>query len=298
MSQQELTRPQIGINAVLFKRINGVEHILLGKRKGKVGSGFYYFPGGHIEKGETIEQALIREVQEECGVDVTVGRLLWIEDAMSTNHIGLNYEVTLLDPTSEIKTMEPHKHESWEFFPIDNLPEPLWHHTKQFLEEYKNKTRIERFGKPAVDFVGTGVGAVILNENNEILFLKRGKKAKNEVGKWKLPGGTIEWGETMEQTLIREMKEEVGVEVEIEDHLFTYDDFIPDEGQHWIAIFFVCRIKKETVKNMEPGKIDGIEWFGIHEIPENVAIGTEEMVEKMREYLKIDRESLVKRNGK
>ncbi len=55
-----------------------------------------------------------------------------------------------------------------------------------------------------------GVGAIIL-DGNQMLLEKRKNSPAN--GKWSVPGGLVELGETTEQAIIREVKEETGVEV-------------------------------------------------------------------------------------
>ena len=69
-----------------------------------------------------------------------------------------------------------------------------------------SKTKNFKIGQ---DCIGVGAGALILNDLEQILLTLRGKAAKNEVGKWELPGGAVEFGETIEQALKREVKEEL-----------------------------------------------------------------------------------------
>ena len=57
-----------------------------------------------------------------------------------------------------------------------------------------------------------GVGAVIFN-NEKVLLVKRGKEPG--YGKWSIPGGAVELGETLKEGLLREVKEETGLQVEI-----------------------------------------------------------------------------------
>lgn len=119
--------------------------------------------------------------------------------------------------------------------------------------------------KPGVDHIGVGVGAAILNDQGKLFIAKRGKKAKNERGKWEIPGGSVEFGETLEQALKREVKEEYGIEIEVLELLGVCDHFIPDEQQHWVSPTYLCKITKGTPKILEPDKCEEIGWFSLKE---------------------------------
>lgn len=119
--------------------------------------------------------------------------------------------------------------------------------------------------KKGVDYIGVGVGAAIFDEDGKLLITKRGEKARNERGKWEIPGGSVEFGETFEQAVKREVMEELGIEVEILDLLGICDHIIPDEHQHWVAPTFLCRISKGEPKILEPEKCAEIGWFRLNE---------------------------------
>ncbi len=89
-----------------------------------------------------------------------------------------------------------------------------------------------------VDYIGVGVGALILNDKGEFLLTLRGQKAKNERGKWEIPGGQVEFGETFSKAIKREVKEELNVEVEVGELLTLTDHLLPEEKQHWVAPTF------------------------------------------------------------
>ena len=120
--------------------------------------------------------------------------------------------------------------------------------------------------KRGVDYIGVGVGAVIFNKEGRIFLAKRGKKSRNEAGKWECPGGALEFGESFEKTIIREMKEEFDIDIEVVDQLATFNHLIPRERQHWVALAFVCRIKKGTPKILEAEKCEEIGWFTLEEM--------------------------------
>ena len=71
--------------------------------------------------------------------------------------------------------------------------------------------------KRGVDYIGVGVGAVIVDSQGRLFLARRGPKAKNERGLWEFPGGSVEFGERLAEALQREMKEEYGIEIAVGD---------------------------------------------------------------------------------
>lgn len=120
--------------------------------------------------------------------------------------------------------------------------------------------------KRGIDYIGVGVGAAIIDKQGRILIAKRGKKAKNERGKWEIPGGSVEFGETFENAIRREIKEELGIEIKIIELLGIFDHIIPEENQHWVSPTFICKIVKGKPKILEPEKCDEIGWFNLKEV--------------------------------
>ena len=119
--------------------------------------------------------------------------------------------------------------------------------------------------KPGIDYIGVGVGAAIFNSQGKLFITLRGKKAKNERGKWEIPGGSVEFGETFEQAIKREIKEEHAIEIEIIELLGICDHIIPDEKQHWVSPTYICKISKGTPRIVEPLKCAEIGWFTLEE---------------------------------
>lgn len=119
--------------------------------------------------------------------------------------------------------------------------------------------------KRGIDYIGVGVGAAIFNDEGRLFITKRGKKAKNESGTWEIPGGSVEFGETFEEAIKREIKEELGIEIEILELLGICDHIIPQEKQHWVSPTYICRITKGKPKILEPEKCEEIGWFTLSE---------------------------------
>ncbi|MHA1834812.1 MAG: NUDIX domain-containing protein [Candidatus Baldrarchaeia archaeon] len=83
------------------------------------------------------------------------------------------------------------------------------------------------------------VDAIIKTNDDKVVLVKR--KNPPYKGWWALPGGIVEYGETVEEAVKREVKEETGLEVEIEKLVNVYSDPNRDPRGHFISICFLCR---------------------------------------------------------
>ena len=86
-----------------------------------------------------------------------------------------------------------------------------------------------------------GVGAVIV-EAGKVVLVKR--RYEPLAGRWSLPGGTLEVGETLETGVAREMREETGLDVEVGPMIEVFDRIILDAERrvryHFVLVDYVC----------------------------------------------------------
>jgi 8-oxo-dGTP diphosphatase len=118
-----------------------------------------------------------------------------------------------------------------------------------------------------IDYIGVGVGAVIVNEHGQVFLARRGPKSGNERGLWEFPGGAVEFGEKLRDALRREIFEEFGVQIEVGEMLDVSDHILPEESQHWVSPTFICHILTGAPVIREPEKCSEIGWFDIASTP-------------------------------
>lgn len=90
--------------------------------------------------------------------------------------------------------------------------------------------------------------AGVIIHNNKVLVHKNVNKDH-----YAIPGGRIEIGENSEQTLKREIQEELGKEIEINNYMATIENFFEMDGKKYHELYFLCRAE---FKNEEDKKID------------------------------------------
>jgi mutator protein MutT len=137
--------------------------------------------------------------------------------------------------------------------------------------------------KRGVDYIGVGVGALIVDPEGKIFLARRGPMAKNERGLWEFPGGSVEFGERLADALKREMREEYGIEIAVGELLDVVDHILPEEGQHWVSPTYLCRIVSGTPTIREPGKCTEIAWFSPADAPHDLTVITRENLDHYRE---------------
>jgi 8-oxo-dGTP diphosphatase len=136
-----------------------------------------------------------------------------------------------------------------------------------------------------LDYIGVGVGAVIVDEGGRLFLARRGPLARNERGLWEFPGGAVEFGERLVDALRREIAEEYGLEIEVGELLDVNDHILPLEGQHWVSPSYLCRVKAGQASIQEPGKCSQIGWFALDELPTGLTQVSQADVANYRRWL-------------
>ncbi len=130
-----------------------------------------------------------------------------------------------------------------------------------------------------------GVGAIIFREN-KVLLIRRGSSPA--LGKWSIPGGLVELGESLDAAVRREILEEVGLEIKVIDLVAALDRVIFDENgrieYHYVLLDFLC----ESAKGDPLAATDADEciFIPIDELPSfDLTRGTEKVIRRAFEKL-------------
>ena len=122
---------------------------------------------------------------------------------------------------------------------------------------------------PGEDYVGVSVIFYCHDGKGNFLLSKRGKNSRDEHGTWDPGGGRVEFGDSIEDTLEREIREEYCTDI-IECEFLGYRDIHREHNgrkTHWIGLDFKVLVDKDKVKNGELHKLDAVEWFTLDNLP-------------------------------
>ncbi|MDD1712125.1 MAG: NUDIX domain-containing protein [Methanoregulaceae archaeon] len=130
------------------------------------------------------------------------------------------------------------------------------------------KLSLDAMSPMPVEFSGR---ALIFDQNGSILLLRRSEKSQSNPGKWEIPGGKPNPGESFEESLRREVREETGFEIDIHRSAGTADQVV--RGYHVVHVILIASIRSggltlsdehaefRWMKIPELSGLDRADWF-------------------------------------
>ena len=123
--------------------------------------------------------------------------------------------------------------------------------------------------KKGLDYTGVTVVFYCHDGNGRFVMSLRGKNARDEQGVWDPGGGSVDFGDTVEHTLRKEIMEEYCTDVLDFEFMGFRDVHRESDGKktHWIALDFKVLVDPSMAKIGEPEKFDGIGWYNFQTLP-------------------------------
>jgi ADP-ribose pyrophosphatase YjhB (NUDIX family) len=147
---------------------------------------------------------------------------------------------------------------------------------------------MENTPKAGVDYIGISVAFFCHDGRDKFLFHKRSKTCRDEQGTWDCGGGKLEFGESIEEGLMRELQEEYGCSGNITESLppNSYIRSKDETKRHWIILPYIVQVDSAQAKLNEPESMDEIGWFPLNKLPEPLHSGVRADIEMYSEQLR------------
>lgn len=123
--------------------------------------------------------------------------------------------------------------------------------------------------------VRVGIGVFVFKDGK---FLMQKRQGSHGADTWSLPGGHLEFGESFEETAIREVKEESDLNItNIRFGAVTNDHFV-DEHKHYVTVWMLSDWESGEVKNMEPNKCSAQTWNTFDDLPDQLFLSWNQLL--------------------
>ncbi len=231
--------------SVVFLIKEGEKYLFQKRKNASIYAGGYVLPGGHIETGETVLEAAVRELYEELDIQVKKADLEFKMVEPVADYVVFFFEVKRYQ--GQIKNKEPEKHVDMQFLPLGD--EKIHPDTLNELIKIEQGNSFLQ-GALKVDKkegVRLSARAILISKEGKLVLIKRTKPDVEAY--YVTPGGGIEMQETPLQALKRELLEETGSLISSAEFLFHFDD----EEKNNSVDFFLCYEKERIIPT-------GIEW--------------------------------------
>jgi len=151
MKDEEMVKKRHSIICASYLFLLKDEKILLSRRFNTgYEDGNYSVPAGHVDEGETVFDALLRETKEEIGIDIkkTNAELTHVMHRSNTdsNDERLDFFFVCKKWNGEIKNAEPHKCDDLSWFDVNSLPDNVLPYIKKSIESSSSKNIFSEFG--------------------------------------------------------------------------------------------------------------------------------------------------------
>ena len=126
----------------------------------------------------------------------------------------------------------------------------------------------------------TGCGAAIFDDAGQLLLIQR--LTEPEAGAWGLPGGKIDFGEPARETARREIAEELGIEIAVNELACIAEILDGGDGRHWVSPIFYASVVSGTPRLMEPEKHGGLGWYSLDALPTPLTNPTRALLDALK----------------
>jgi len=117
-------------------------------------------------------------------------------------------------------------------------------------------------------------GAIILRD--ECILIAQRKKSGTIEGLWEFPGGKVEYAESPEECLVREIKEELDCRISIVG-LYDVSSHVYPDRRHFVILFYRCKLEEGIPKLLDHNKV---KWAGIEELVDYEFVAADRKVVK------------------
>jgi 8-oxo-dGTP diphosphatase len=138
MNSRPQSLPKVGVGIIVLKNKT---QVLMHRRKGSHGGGYWGTGGGHLELGESLLKGALREFHEEAGRSIVISQPKFLAVSNFTELYPKHYvDVSFVADwiSGEADESGQNEVELWQWFPLNNLPEPIFPIVERYLKALKS----------------------------------------------------------------------------------------------------------------------------------------------------------------
>lgn len=287
------------VNAIVR---NEKGEILLVRRHVEPNRNKWTVVGGRLRvQDDCLESAIIREVKTQTGLDIEVTHLLGVlSDKNSGRPVDPRFFVVKIIYVARVIGGSPLQKYADDYIwrsPLAAMNEDLGFNYREVVDFYirnmwhliprERSRHTENYGRDfsyiTYEFPRVACMAIILNEKKELLMGLRGRKPYMD--HWNFPGGHMYVDESPEETVKREVREELGVDCRVGELFHVYSD----KGQHPKfadvgAYYFTTIYRQDFIKNVE---LVEFKYYSLDNLPEKIAYKNRMVIEDIKKKLEI-----------